>query len=245
MTEPVRSTRNPRVVAASRLHRARERKATGHTLVEGPHVAAEAIAAGVGVVEFFVAVGDHVGADLAAEAGIEPVLVEPAVLARVAGTESPRGPVMVIEIPSPGRGDRDAVVLDVTDPGNAGTLIRTAAAFGLDVVSVQGSTDLWAPKVVRAAAGAHFRTTIAGEAPSASIATVVEGGVPPWELQGALDPDRRWSVLVGSEAHGLHPDLAAAADVRVTIPMPGGTESLNAAMAAGIVMYELSRWRSG
>ncbi len=243
MTEPVRSTRNPRVVAASRLHRARERRETGRTLLEGPHVVADAIAAGVRIVEMFVGCDDAEGLELAARAGVTPVLLEPHVLGRVAGTETPRGPVAVIDAPAAGHVRRDAVIIEVTDPGNAGTILRSAAAFGLDVVAVEGSTDLWSPKVLRAAAGAHFHTTIGDVGPQATIATVVDGGVAPWDLGSVLDRDQTWAVLVGSEAHGLDRVRVERADVLVTIPMPGGTESLNAAVAAAIVMYELSHWR--
>lgn len=243
MNEPVRSTRNPRVVAASRLHRARERRATGRTLLEGPHVVAEAIAAEVQIVELFADAADSHGLELAARAGVTPVLLEPHVLERVAGTETPRGPVAVIDIPVARPARRDTVTLEVNDPGNAGTIVRTAAAFGLDVVAVEGSTDLWSPKVLRAAAGAHFRTAIGAAGTQPTIATVVEGGVAPWDLGSVLDRERTWSVLVGSEAHGLDAAQVEEADVSVTIPMPGGTESLNAAVAAAIVMYELSRWR--
>jgi tRNA G18 (ribose-2'-O)-methylase SpoU len=63
-------------------------------------------------------------------------------------------------------------------------------------------------------------------------------------LSGTLDPDVLWSVLIGSEAHGLADDVVSLATVRVTIPMPGGTESLNAAVAAAVLMYEISTWRT-
>ena len=244
MTEPVRSTRNPRVAAASRLHRARERRATGLTLAEGPHVVGEALRAGIRVVELFARADDEDGLALAAGVALDPVVVEPHVLERISGTESPRGPVAVIQIPPAGAVERDAVIVEVTDPGNAGTILRTAAAFGFDVVAAEGATDLWSPKVLRAGAGAHFHTAIGSEGPTAAIATVVQDGIAPWELPAVLDRSIRWSILVGSEAHGLDRAQAERAEVRVTIPMPGGTESLNAAMAAGIVMYELSRWRS-
>jgi TrmH family RNA methyltransferase len=231
------------VVAASRLHRARDRREAGATLLEGPNVIGEAIEAGVPIIEFYVHVDDDAGRELASRAGVAATPVEQAVLDRLAGTETPRGPVAVIEIPEPVESTRDAVSLEIADPGNAGTILRSSAAFGFDVVSAPGSTDLWSPKVLRAGAGAHFHTNICRSGPTATIATVVEGGVAPDRLDQVLDLDRRWSILVGSEAHGLTPDAANTADVRVTIPMPGGIESLNAAVAASIVMYEISLLR--
>lgn len=241
--EPVRSPRNPKVAEADRLHRARDRRSTGQTLLEGPNLLAEAVSAGVSVRRVFALASDDVAAELAHAAGAELVEVEPAVLDRLASTETPRGPVAVVDVPPAGESRRDAVVVSVTDPGNAGTIIRTAAAFGFDVVTSAGAVDLWAPKVLRAGAGAHFRTVLAGETGAAGIATVVAGGIDPARLGEVLDPACPYAVLVGSEAHGLGQEQVAAAEVAVTIPMPGGTESLNAAVAAAIVMYEVARWR--
>lgn len=241
--EPVRSPRNPKVAEAGRLHRARDRRATGLTLLEGPNLLAEAVAAGVRVKRVFALGSDGAAAESARTAGAELVVVEQPVLDRLASTGSPRGPVAVIEVPPTGHCSRDVVVMSVTDPGNAGTIVRTAAAFGFDVVTTDGAVDLWSPKVLRAGAGAHFRTVLAGEANAAGIATVVEGGVDPARLGTVLDPTRPYAVLVGAEAHGLEAGAVSGAEVAVTIPMPGGTESLNAAVAAAIVMYEVARWR--
>lgn len=206
--------------------------------MEGPILVGEAMAAGIELVTVFStehspAVGDA-----------ERILVTPQVLAHLADTVTPQGPVAVIRIPPIQRVTRDHLVLEVGDPGNAGTLIRTAAAFGMEVVVRTGAVDPWSPKVLRAASGAHFRTVL-GTAPenSGTIATVVDGGVGPDELSGVLDPSRIWAILVGSEPHGLAPDDVQRADVRVSIPMPGSVESLNAAVAGGIVAYELMRWR--
>ena len=243
--EPVRSPRNAKVAEANRLRRARDRRATCLTLLEGPHVLEEAEGAGDDIRRIFALADDAAADDAARRSGAELVIVEQAVLDRLAPTESPRGPIAVMAIPPPATGRADTVVMAVTDPGNAGTIIRTAAAFGFDVSATGGAVDVWSPKVVRAGAGAHFRTRFVQEIPSAGIATVVSGGIAPRDLASELDPERSWAVLVGSEAHGLARDLADSAAVRVTIPMPGGTESLNAAVAAAIVMYEVAEWRAG
>lgn len=241
--DPVRSPRNPRVAAAIRLRRGRERRASGLTLLEGPHLLEEAVARGAPVRQVFAAPDDVRALELAAECGGELITVIPEVLNRLAPTQHPRGPVAVLQIPPPARVTGDALLLwELTDPGNVGTLIRSAAAFGLAVVVGPGSADPWAPKVLRAAAGAHFHTTVApdGERLAATrIVTVPRGGLAPWRLPAAA----RLEVVVGSEAHGLPPQLVAAADVRVTIPMPGGIESLNAAVAGSILAYEVSRLR--
>ncbi len=166
--------------------------------------------------------------------------VEPPVLARLADTDTPRGPVAVMPIPPwepipPG----DLLVLvEVSDPGNVGTIVRSAAAFELGVVIGPGTADPWSPKVLRAAAGAHFRTTVSrvdgpGELTDHRlVATLVNEGLTPEEMG-----EGPWAFLIGNESHGLDREWASAAHVKVRIPMPGGTESLNAGMAASIIAY--------
>jgi TrmH family RNA methyltransferase len=133
----------------------------------------------------------------------------------------------------------------VGDPGNLGTLIRTAAAFGMSFAAGPGTADPWSPKVLRSGAGGQWSTPVGETADlealrgsdRALVATVVSGGEPPV----AVHRYPTVCVLVGDEALGLPADVVAAADVAVTIPMPGGTESLNAAVAGAILAYEVRR----
>ncbi|HSK07344.1 MAG TPA: RNA methyltransferase [Acidimicrobiia bacterium] len=238
--------RNRRVVETARLHRARNRRQTGLTIIEGPNLLDEALGAGVIPRVVFALAGDDRSAQQAARHDVELALVDAAALERIAGTESPRGPAAVIEVPAPGKiGPRPSVVAwELSDPGNVGTLIRTAAAFGWDFGHTTGTADPWAPKVLRAGAGGHFRVSIGpvgsfaelADAGLTTVATVVSGGAAPDALGSG-----RFAVLVGEEAAGLPADVVAGAALRVTVPMPGGTESLNASIAAAIVVYELSR----
>ena len=131
------------------------------------------------------------------------------------------------------------VAWGVSDPGNCGTLIRIAAAFGYGYLSGPESADVWAPKVLRSAAGAHFSIAI-GVAETLDqvrnggrsvVASVARGGSTPGPLPAAV------AVLVGSEAHGLPESVVEASDERVTIPTTGGVESLNAAMAGAILAF--------
>lgn len=236
------SPRNRRVVRAGRLHRVRDRREAGETLIEGPHVLEEAIAAGADIREVFVLDGDEVGSELAGRTHARITAITQPVLEKLAPTAHPRGPVAVVSIPPPSEPAGDSVWTDLSDPGNAGTIIRTAAAFGFAVVIDGEAVDAWSPKVIRAAAGGHFRTTVTtGGPPEAfTVATVVDGGVPLDRIE--LPPDRRVCLLVGNEAHGLGV-RATQADLRVTIPMPGGIESLNAGVAAAICLWELSQAR--
>ena len=246
--EPVRprGPRNRRVVSAARLHHSRERHDAGTTLIEGPNLLHEALTAGLIPETVFALPDDHASAALAEEHGVELVVVDAFALKRLAGTETPRGPVAVIEIPAPSHfeGRNLVVAWGLGDPGNVGTLIRIAAAFGWDFGQTHGTADPWSPKVVRAGAGGHFRVNISpvasveelGEAGLVTVATVVAGGEPP-DRPGSGP----YAVLVGEESAGLPPGVVDQAARKVSVSMPGGTESLNAAVAAAIVVYELSK----
>lgn len=242
--EPVRNHRNELVVEAARLHRARYRKERGQTILEGPNLLVEALQADVQVDTVFSLPPDDVTASLCADHHLALLAVDERALARLAGTETPRGPITVIDIPegSLPAGQNVLVSVGVSDPGNVGTLLRTAAAFGWSYAYTVGSADPWAPKSLRAGAGGQFHTTVmriddlaALEAWS-TVATVVEGGVGPDQVDGAP-----LAVLVGEESAGLPDEVVSTAAWQVTISMIGSTESLNASVAAGIVVYELSK----
>lgn len=240
----ITSVRNPRIVAARRLKRSRERRATGRTTIDGPLLFEEALRNGIVVHEVFARDDDEVTATAAEAAGVEVVIVSPGVLDRLASSQHPRGPVAVIDIPA--RATliaADAVVLwEINDPGNAGTIIRTAAAFGFQVVASVGSVDLWSPKVVRAGVGGHFRTNLVGG--MEEIEDLDRAGLTPLALTkggiaiGKIDLSDPGPVafIVGNEARGL-PGTIQERATAVSLPMPGGIESLNAGVAAGIAMY--------
>ena len=174
------------------------------------------------------------------------MLVSQGVLERLATTVQPQSPVVVAPIPSPvvPREGHLLVAWGISDPGNAGTLIRIAAAFGLGFVSGPDTADPWAPKTLRSGAGAHFHTSIGRVSTPEDLralqrpllAAVAAGGVSPARVRSTGDV----ALLVGSESEGLPGWLVAAADELVTIPMPGGTESLNAAVAGAILAYEVT-----
>jgi len=243
--EPIRSTRNSRVAAALKLRRSRERRVTGRTLLEGPNLILAAIAAGHELDTVFALVGDPV-----AESLPEVAYVSTEVLERLAPTQHPRGPVAVMAAPPSAEVSRSCLLLwGVGDPGNMGTLIRSAAAFGMDVAIDSTSTDPWSPKALRAAAGGHFRTTIEREAilerlrdrGFTTVAAVPRAGIDPAKLAY----QDQVAIIVGPEAHGLPAHVVAASDLLVTIPMPGEMESLNAGIAGAILAYECSRHRAG
>ena len=138
---------------------------------------------------------------------------------------------------------------ELQDPGNVGTVLRTADAFGVDlVVLLEGCADLYAPKTVRASMGAVFRQAAVRMDAEAFVSFCREKNLPLWgaaltdtarDLRSVpLDPA---VVLIGSEGHGLSRELLRACDGEIIIPMSGEAESLNAAVAAAIVMWEMQR----
>jgi len=228
-----------------RLREARARADSGRALLEGPHLLAEARGAGMRVERVFALAGDAASAEAARACGAELVMVDERGLRRLATTDHPQSPVAVMVVPRSvvPVGGHLLVAWGVSDPGNVGTLIRCAAAFGLGFAAGPGAADPWSPKVLRAAAGGHFR---AGAARVESleelraggrllVATVAREGVPPAAL-----PPGPLALLLGDEAHGLPASVVDACDLAVTIPMPGGTESLNVGVAGAIIAYEVA-----
>ena len=244
--EPVRNHRSKAVVDASRLHRARERKLRGATLIEGPHLLTEALTAGVEVQTVFYLDTDEQSASTVKKHQLRGTPVDSQALERLAGTRTPRGPVCVVRIPEPLQPIPENLLVSwgVSDPGNVGTMIRIARAFGWGFGYTEGTADPWSPKVLRAAAGNQFSTALVsvGDVEElrtlglSPVAAVVSQGVEPTSLAG-----RRVAVLIGEEASGLPPDVVGVSDTKLTVPMPGGAESLNAGVAAGIIVYEIAK----
>lgn len=245
MLEVITSTANPRIKSVRGLHRAKERRVRGKTLIEGPAIFADFLDAGFTPSTVLCATDDTATIDACHASNIPFTLVTSDVLKVASDTATPRSPVAVIDVPEPAelRTHNTLILVDISDPGNVGTMIRTATALGWDVAATASTADIWSPKVIRSGAGAHSRARLARiEDPvSASrdqglaiVAMVVEGGGAPRVLEVPV------ALLVGSEAHGLAGSLTAASDERITIPMPGDTESLNAAVAAAIAMYAIS-----
>lgn len=251
--------RNHRIRRLRRLLTSRrERTRDGVIVIEGPTLAAELLASGGGALEAFVERGftPPVLADLAA-AGVPVHTVEPGVLGDVLSTTTPQPLAVVAEAPRPlplpvPAGRPLLVVVDLRDPGNAGTLLRTAEASGAaGLLLAGGSVDPGSPKVLRASAGARFRLPLwqrsdAGAALDElaglgwlTAATVVDPAA------GAYDEVElsRCAIVLGNEAHGLDPDVAARCAHRVTIPLAGPTESLNVAAAGAVLCFEALRQR--
>ena len=246
------STRNPRVQAARGLRRARERRATGRHLVEGPRAVAEALAAGV-VEELYLDEDVDAAAVLprAVPGAVMVQPVTPAVLGHLADATTPQGVVAVARTPATGLadiGDGVVVALDqVSDPGNAGTILRTADALGAaGVVLTRGSVDVYAPKAVRSAVGSTYHLPVVTGIAAQELAAFARDtgrsllGLDAHAADGltALAAAGGRAVLVlGNEAHGLDPATSALLDGHVAIALHPRAESLNVAAAAAIAIH--------
>ncbi|HEY0700058.1 MAG TPA: RNA methyltransferase [Micromonospora sp.] len=257
--------RTPRIAAARRLLRRRDRDNTGRFLAEGPQAVREALARPGTAVELF---GTPAGLDrhpeLAASAERAGVPVSPVTDEALAGlteTVTPQGVVAVchhLDLPRADALRRApwlvAVLVGIRDPGNAGTVLRTADAAGAGTVVFAGDTvDPYNGKCVRASAGSLFHLDVvrAGDPPTvlaalrgAGLALLAASGYGEADLDDVTDTGglrRPTAWLFGSEAHGLPAELAAIADARVRVPLHGRAESLNLAAAAAVCLYASAR----
>ena len=187
--------------------------------------------------------------EAARDAGVEPVellvageTVAPDLLARVSTLPHPSRAIGIYRAADLPRGVRDVTLglWRVSDPGNVGTLLRTADAFGAAVALSEGCADPLGQKALRASAGAIFRVPIVAwdDAPGRRIALVAHGGEPLAEAD--LSPPL--TLLLGSEREGL-PEDSATDGCKVSISLPGAAESLNVAAAGAIALYEAVRRR--
>jgi TrmH family RNA methyltransferase len=231
----ITSPHNDHLKALRKLHRARERTITGRFVAEGEDLLASADAAGWAPLERYCAAGS----------GLAGVEVEPELLDRASSLGSGTRALAVYEqrwAPAPA-GPLCVCLIGVGDPGNVGAVLRSALAFGAGAVALgPGCADPWSPKAVRASMGAIFasppaRVESVDELPGERVALVARAGEP---LRGPLSDV---SLVVGAERDGLPADVVAACDRTAHIPI--GSESLNAAMAATVALYEATRGKAG
>ena len=184
--------------------------------------------------------------------GVPSYAVSEAVLAACSDTETPQGVLAVLPIPTPASPPRPTLTLvvdGVRDPGNLGTMLRTALAAGVEqVVLAPGTVDVTSPKVVRAAMGAHLRlptATLGWEAIAAAVrdCDVWLAAASGAQFYTAVDWTRPAALVVGSEAEGASAQGHCIANGLVSIPMAAGVESLNAAVAAAVIIFEAARQR--
>lgn len=261
---------------AAQLKQKKYRDERRKYIIEGPNLIREGLQNG-GEIELIILSEDcgksllekeFVNEDFSAETeDIPMVMMPPGLFRRLSDTETPQGILAVVkkkvcteeEFFSPASGPDAAtkpapsnvIVLDrLQDPGNIGTILRTADAAGyLGAILMKGTADIYSPKVVRAAAGSLFRLPVlAADTPEQAVGwlkqhgktvvcTAIMGARPYYDADLAEDT----ALIIGNEGNGVCEEFIAQSDILVTIPMEGTIESLNAAAAAAILMYESVR----
>lgn len=264
----IESNDNSRIRLIRKLQTRKGRTTEGRFVAEGMNLVSEAVRRGMDIDFVLIPesrlpedLNDGSG-DLIAELALSPrytlCVCRDAAFDKITNAENGIGMLAVVRMP-----DRDishiyempeeqnVLVLDrVQDPGNIGTMIRTAVAAGYGmIIAVKGTADIWSAKVLRATAGMIFDIPFvyvgsAGElcsilrkAGRSVVVTDPAGGVPYYEadLRGGI------ALVIGNEGNGISDELMSLADIRVTLPMRGDIESLNAAVSAAILMYEAVR----
>jgi TrmH family RNA methyltransferase len=259
----ITSKDNAIVKDARRLKEAKARKETGLFLAEGAHLVKELIASPLKIVRIFVS-GEGLRREESEilnaliQTGLSVVEVSGAVLKSLSETETPQGILAVAEesrnsiLPKlhPNQPFQGLILDRIQDPGNLGTLIRTAWGFGIDAcVLIPGTADPYSGKVLRSSMGGTFHLPIITAPVADVIKWAVENEVVLYggDMRAERRVDqasyaKRLGILVGNEGAGLSPEWYPSGQTQmVNIPMPGGAESLNVAVAASIMMYEVYR----
>ncbi len=253
----ITSSQNAKVkLARSLLGRPKERREAGAFVVEGVRLVEDAAAA-----RWPLRFALHTPSlsprgqaliDALRGMGVETDAVAPDIFESLSDTDTPQGVLAVAALhplPAPAKPTFVLIPDSIRDPGNLGTLLRTAAAAGVEAVFIPPeTTDPFAPKVVRSGMGAHFRLPIVSlnwEAIAERVTEMtvfvaeMEGSMPLWQANFTAP----LALVVGGEAEGASPPARELADAFVNIPMPGKMESLNAGVAGAVLMFEVLRQR--
>jgi TrmH family RNA methyltransferase len=254
----IESKQNPRVKEL-RAALLRPGKGDGQSIaLEGLHLVQEALRSGLEITTLFIAQGHENLLDSLSPPGTVELLALPLdLLASAVTTESPQ-PIAALAHPRNWAWEsllapHPLLVLlsGIQDPGNLGTILRSAEAFGATgVICLPGTVSRWNPKAMRASAGSVFRLPSLSASEKKSFDHLRASGIQtlaamPHNAQplDQFDLTQSVALVIGSEGSGLSSELAALCDARITIPCPGPVESLNAAVAASVLLYEASRQR--
>lgn len=250
----IESRSNPLIKHLARLHTHKRRTESGQFLVEGRRLVQEAVQAGADILSLifnktfydrFPQLTHHLAA--------RRILIPDALFGEVCETQTPQGIVAVVSIPEIPLGDGELIVLadKVQDPGNMGTILRTAHAAGAaGVIVTHGTVDVYSGKVLRSSMGSLFSMPVVHDDADGSVVRrlreekgyrLVVGSLAATQLYTEVSLRGRVILAVGNEGGGIDSQLEAEADERVLIPMPGGAESLNVAVSAALLIYEKLR----
>jgi TrmH family RNA methyltransferase len=237
------------------IESARERRSAGQTVLDGAHLVAAYIEA-FGEPELLIFAEGDCTADvvelLDRFEGAEKMMLPPAMFAEVSPVTTPTGLLALVETPTltpPAKPQFALLLENIQDPGNLGSMLRSAAAAGVEVAYLsEGCADAWSPKTLRGGQGAHFVLPIVERADLLEVMAGFAGQTLATVMHGqplySLDLTGPVAFLIGNEGAGLSEALANAASHCIAIPMPGKVESLNAAAAAAICLFERVRQKA-
>ena len=252
----ITSAENPRFRTLLKLHQSsRERRKAGLSLLDGVHLVA-AYLEHVGAPEYVAISRSHLDdVEIAALLGSStvptPLIFSDALFRELSSVTTPTGIIAIVKTPRPlaiPDAPGPCVMLEaIQDPGNLGSILRSAAAAGMEEVYLsRGSVQAWSPRVLRAAMGAHFALRIYEGVDLEALARDYPGRVLAVASDSATafysaDLSGRVALLFGNEGSGLSASLRDAAHATISIPMPGNAESLNVAAAAAVCLFERVR----
>jgi RNA methyltransferase, TrmH family len=246
----IQSAKNPQVKQWKKLLTKKEREKTHTYLIEGFHLVEEALNHKEEILELIITEESN----LPSSWDISNILltyITPEISREISDTETAQGVFALCEMKETDISaleNKKYLLLDaVQDPGNIGTMIRTADAAGIDAVILgKGTVDLYNPKVLRSAQGSHFHIDILTGDLKDWIGKLKSKGIPVYgtALEGAssfkeAEPSQAFALLMGNEGNGVSKELLGLTDQNLYIPIYGKSESLNVAVAAGILLYYL------
>ncbi|MCD7032829.1 RNA methyltransferase [Metabacillus sp. GX 13764] len=245
----IESVKNPKVKQWKKLHTKKERDLTGTFLAEGYHLVEEALKDKDQIVELIISEASEIPSSWNLD-GISITMAPPEVLKAISDTETPQGAAAVcrrLEAKGSDSWSRVLMIDSLQDPGNLGTLIRTADAAGIDgIVLGEGTVDLYNSKVIRSSQGSIFHLPAVKGEIGEWAGKLKERGVSVYgtSLAGGFDyktvqSGGSFALLIGNEGSGVSEELLGLTDQNLYIPIHGQAESLNAAIAAGILLYHL------
>ncbi len=247
--ERIESPKNAKIKAWKKLHTKRGREKSGLFFIEGPHLIEEALKGNIPFVELIVREGEELPREWKA-AEVKPIEVTAKVMKELCETETPQGFAAVCELPDniniPLESGQFLFIDRIQDPGNLGTIIRTAHAVGITgIVFAEGTVDPYNSKVIRATQGSLFHIPIQKMDLHEAVSLCQENQVPVFgtsfegSTYSAIEPQNDFVLVVGNEGQGVEETLLQETDQNLYIPLYGDAESLNVSVACGILLYHL------
>ena len=252
MIKQITSKENKIIKLILSLRKRSGRSKSGMFLAEGKRIVDEALMWSKGSISFLAASESFYEKNPYCSCGLDLYILPDSLFNYISDTETPQGILAVIKIPLSSScedlSDNILIIDGVSEPGNMGTILRTAEAMGFnDIFILKGSADIYSPKVVRSTMGAIFRLRFHFEDSCEFIAMlkerryrIISAALRDSVSLEAVEVFKKNAIVVGNEAVGISDTLLNCSDIRAKIEMPGKAESLNVSVAAGIMMYKFS-----